>query len=296
MDARSIAATARNHGALTAATEIEYEAPPEYSPSFSRGVYEKRVYFGFGKAKPETPLRFGPNIAEWPAIPPLPQNLLLELACVIHDPVTTTDELIPSGEASSYRSNPLKLAGYTLSRRDPEYSGRAKRIQSEALELAGGNVMLKLREIFGRLGLSESEIKNSGFGSAIFANKPGDGSAREQAASCQRVLGGSANICYEYATKRYRSNCINWGIVPFTIDKSTEFNYKPGDYIYVPALPEAVLSGKHDIPAKILSSGVNEITLTDITLYIEELTEEERQIIAEGCLMNYYAAQRMDKK
>jgi len=291
MDARSIAATARNHGALTAATEIEYSAPPERLSSFDRSVYEKRVYYGFGKAVPAVPLRFGPNIAEWPEIPPMPQNLLMELACVIHDPVTTTDELIPSGEASSYRSNPLKLAGFTLSRRDPEYSGRAKHIQSMALELAAGNVPLKLREIFDRLGLSDSEIKNTGLGSVIFANKPGDGSAREQAASCQRVLGGCANICYEYATKRYRSNCINWGIVPFTIDKNLEFSYKPGDYIYVGGLLNAVLSGKPDIPGKIINSGI-----CDITLHIEELTEEEKQIIAKGCLMNYYAAQRKNNR
>ena len=290
MDARSIAATTRNHGALTAATEIEYKAPQARDYAFDKGVYEKRVYSGFGRADPSAGLRFAPNITEWPQIPPMPQNLLLELAAVIHDPVTTTDELLPSGDASSYRSNSQKLADLTLSRRDPEYATRAKRIQAADLELAAGNVPEKLREVFDRLGLSNSDIKNTRFGSVIFANKPGDGSAREQAASCQRVLGGCANICYEYATKRYRSNCINWGIVPFTIDKNPKFNFQNGDFIYVPGLLEAVLSGKQDISAKVAASGVSEITL-----HIGELTEEEKQIISEGCLMNYYAAQHSEK-
>ena len=289
MDARSIAATARNNGALTAATEIEYSPAPAGPYAFNGSVYKKRVYFGFGKAAPEVPLHFGPNIAEWPEIKPMSKNLLVELACVIHDPVTTTDELIPSGETSSYRSNPLKLASFTLSRRCPEYVGRAKRIKALGEELSGGNVPAALREVFDRLSLSESEIKNTGFGSAIFANRPGDGSAREQAASCQRVLGGCANFCYEYATKRYLSNCVNWGLVPFTIDESFTFNYEAGDFIYVPGLLDAVLSGAHDIPSK----AVQNSRVSDITLYIGELSGEERQILADGCLLNYYAANRM---
>ena len=212
MDARSIAATARNHGVLTAATELDYTPPAPHREAFDGSVYEKRCYFGFGKAEPDEPLRLGPNITEWPKIPALAENLFMKLCCVLRDPVTTTDELIPSGETSSYRSNPLKLATFALSRREPAYVGRAKAVQALEEGRAAGRPDAELLRAAREAGLPESALESSSVGSVIFANKPGDGSAREQAASCQRVLGGCANICYEYATKRYRSNCINWGM------------------------------------------------------------------------------------
>ena len=212
------------------------------------------------------------------------ENMLLELAAVIHDPVTTTDELIPSGETSSYRSNPLKLSEFALSRRVPEYVGLSKRIQSEDLDRRAGKTPQHVLDALAKVG---ANADNTAFGSCVFANKPGDGSAREQAASCQKVLGGDANICYEYATKRYRSNCINWGIVPFTIAKETPFEYKSGDFVYVPGIREAILSGKEEIDAKVISAdGVK-----DIHLYFQNLTADEREILADGCLMNFYAAQ-----
>ena len=277
MDARSIAATARNHGALTAATDIDYTAPECRGDSFDGSVYSKRVYFGFGNAEPETALQLGPNITEWPAIPSLGDNLLMRLDAVIHDPVTTTDELIPSGDASSYRSNPLKLAGFALSRREPEYVSRTA--VTRALTSDG------VKDILAKLGAENDDVQ---IGSVIFANKPGDGSAREQAASCQRILGSCANICYEYATKRYRSNCINWGMVPFTIDEGVNFDYAAGDFVYVPEVRKAVLNGESRIAAKVVAAdGVH-----DITLCLAPLTAEEKQIIADGCLMNYYAAEK----
>ncbi|MBQ4085009.1 MAG: hydratase [Clostridia bacterium] len=285
MDARSIAATARNGGVITPATDIDYELPAEHAYKFDKGVYEKRCYFGYGKADPEAQLIMGPNIAEWPKIDPLKDDLLVRLACVIHDPVTTTDELIPSGETSSYRSNPIKLASFTLSRRDPAYVGRAKQAQEEAAALASGNASTELQAAAQAL---EIDLGKVTFGSAIFANRPGDGSAREQAASCQRVLGGCANICYEFATKRYRSNCINWGMLPFTIDEGVPFEYAPGDYVFAPDIRAAVISGAADIPAKVLSGG----KISEITLHIAPLTQEEKEIILRGCLMNYYAANK----
>ena len=285
MDARSIAATARNGGVITPATDIDYELPAEHAYKFDKGVYEKRCYFGYGKADPEAQLIMGPNIAEWPKIDPLKDDLLVRLACVIHDPVTTTDELIPSGETSSYRSNPIKLASFTLSRRDPAYVGRAKQAQEEAAALASGNASAELQAAAQAL---EIDLGKVTFGSAIFANRPGDGSAREQAASCQRVLGGCANICYEFATKRYRSNCINWGMLPFTIDEGVPFEYAPGDYVFAPDIRAAVISGAADIPAKVLSGG----KISEITLHIAPLTQEEKEIILRGCLMNYYAANK----
>ncbi len=280
MDARSIAATARNHGVLTAATEVDYEAPRPHTYGFDAGVYQKRVYFGFGKADPDAQLRLGPNITEWPKIPSLQKNLLLRLDAVIHDEVTTTDELIPSGDASSYRSNPLKLATFALSRREPEYVSRTEKTRSLTCDDA------EIQTVLAKLGV---DGKNVQIGSTIFAHKPGDGSAREQAASCQRILGGCANICYEYATKRYRSNCINWGMVPFTLAEGTEFPYAAGDFVYVPDVLDAVKSGASDIPAKVVAAdGVH-----DIMLHLAALTDEEKQIISDGCLMNYYAAENM---
>lgn len=284
MDARSIAATAANGGVITAATDIQYE--DTHKPySFDDRIYKSRIYYGFGKADPTVELRYGPNIKDWPKMYPMQDNMLLELAAVIHDPVTTTDELIPSGETSSYRSNPLKLSEFALSRRVPEYVGISKRIQAEDLERRAGKAPQHVLDALAKVG---AKPEDTSFGSCVFANKPGDGSAREQAASCQKVLGGDANICYEYATKRYRSNCINWGIVPFTISKETPFEYVAGDFVYVPGIREAILSGKEEIDAKVISAeGVK-----DIHLYFQNLTADEREILADGCLMNFYAAQK----
>ena len=277
MDARSIAATARNHGVLTAATDVDYTVPTCNGSNFDGGVYSKRVYFGFGNADPEVSLQLGPNITEWPEIPALGENLLMRLDAVIHDPVTTTDELIPSGDASSYRSNPMKLAGFALSRREPEYVARTAVTRALTAE--------DVKDVLAKLGADSDGVQ---IGSVIFANKPGDGSAREQTASCQRILGGCANICYEYATKRYRSNCINWGMVPFTIPADADFDYAAGDFVYVPNVRKAVLNGESSIAAKIVAAdGVH-----DITLCLAPLTAEEKQIIADGCLMNYYAAEK----
>ncbi len=285
MDARSIAATAANGGVLTAATDIEYTAPEEKPLSFDAAPYEKRVYFGFGKADESAELRFGPNITEWPKIPALSENLMLRLASVIHDPVTTTDELIPSGETSSYRSNPLKLATFALSRRDPDYVARTAEIRAEEQNRAAGNFDAKTVEAIKAAGFSENILSETTIASAVFANKPGDGSAREQAASCQRVLGGGANICYEYATKRYRSNCINWGMMPFTIDEGVDFDYKPFDTVFVPGIKTAVINGETSVKGYVISDGVAK----EITLHIAGLTEKEREILLSGCLMNWYA-------
>ena len=291
MDARSIAATARNHGVLTAATDIDYTAPAPHTAHFDAGVYEKRCYFGFGKPDATAELKFGPNITEWPKIPKLTDDLLLKLACVIHDPVTTTDELIPSGETSSYRSNPLKLATFALSRREPQYVARAQQTQALEASRQAGTPDAELLDVMKALGKDETALGTLSVGSVIFANKPGDGSAREQAASCQRVLGGAANICYEFATKRYRSNCINWGMMPFTIDEGVAFDYDAGDYVYVPGIRAAIESGARDVAAQVITKA----GCTPITLHLPELTKEERQILLEGCLMNYYAAQRAQK-
>ena len=218
MDARSIAATARNGGRLTPATDISYEKPAPWDDPWKGEIYEKRVYQGYGKAQPETTLAYGPNIADWPPIPALGEHVLIELACVLHDEVTTTDELIPSGETSSFRSNPMRLAEFTLSRREPAYVGRAKAAQALERERAAGGQPERLMAALGRVGDARALIGRTQFGSGLYATRPGDGSAREQAASCQRVLGGLANVCRAYATKRYRSNCINWGLLPFTLD------------------------------------------------------------------------------
>ena len=285
MDARSIAATAKNGGVLTSAADIDYTVP-EMPYHYDGEIYQKRCYYGFGKADPDAELRFGPNIADWPKMHPLQENLLVKLAAVIDDPVTTTDELIPSGETSSYRSNPIKLSEFALSRRVPEYVGRSKAARDLAGAVREGVIPDELTAVMEALALPVEALKDTTIGSGVFANRPGDGSAREQAASCQKVLGGVANIAYSYATKRYRSNCINWGILPFTLDESTPFDYQPGDYLFVPGIKEAVKDGKEDIPGKVVtSSGVK-----DILLHVKGLTEDEKAIILEGCLINYYAA------
>ncbi|MBQ8747025.1 MAG: hydratase [Clostridia bacterium] len=283
MDARSIAATAANGGVITAATDIDYE-PKKRPFVFDRTVYEKRVYNGFGKPQLETDLILGPNITDWPAMYALTDNLMVELAAVIRDPVTTTDELIPSGESSSYRSNPIRLSELTLSRRVPEYVGHAKAVAAAEKVRRDGAADGKYAAAFAKLG-DASLAKTTAIGSCVFANKPGDGSAREQAASCQRVLGGMANICYEYATKRYRSNCINWGMLPFTIDADEAFPYETGDLVFIPNVRAKIAAGEEVYPAKVVKA---DGTVADITLYVRGLTADERDIILAGCLMNYY--------
>ena len=285
MDARSIAATARNHGVVTSAADVDYPAPAPVRRTFDGGVYGRRVYFGYGKAQPEAPLHYGPNIAEWPAIPPLGEELLLQVASVLRDPVTTTDELIPSGETSSYRSNPLKLASFALSRRDPDYVPRARATQALEEARRSGAMPPELQSV--QKALSIPNMGRVQIGSVLFANKPGDGSAREQAASCQRVLGGCANLCYEFATKRYRSNCVNWGMLPFTLAEGANFPGRPGDFLYVPQVREKVTRGDEEFPALLLTdSGIHALTL-----YLKNTTAEERELLLTGCLMNHYAAQ-----
>jgi aconitate hydratase len=287
MDSRSIAATALNGGVITAATDIEYEVPTdEYH--YDSTVYEHRVYNGFGKADPSAELILGPNITDWPKMDALADNLLVKLAAVIHDPVTTTDELIPSGETSSYRSNPLRLAEFALSRRVPEYVGNSKAVNAVENERRAGAAPEEVVKVLSSFGDGAALARNTQFGSCVFANKPGDGSAREQAASCQKVLGGFANICYEFATKRYRSNCINWGILPFTIDKDTKFDYSEGDYVYIPDIRSKIANGVEEFPAKVVKA---DGTIDDITLYVKGLTPDEKEIILDGCLINYYASQ-----
>jgi aconitate hydratase len=293
MDARSIAATALNGGFLTPATEVEI---PEFSTeyTFNKSVYDKRVYNGFNNAQPDEELKFGPNITDWPNMIALTDNLLLKLVTVIKDPVTTTDELIPSGEASSYRSNPLKLAEFTLSRKDPKYVGRAKEVQALEKErqalVEQGRTLEVSEEIKAALSKIDGErveelLKNTSIGSVVYANRPGDGSAREQAASCQRVLGGAANIAVDYATKRYRSNLINWGMVPFTIDPSYEFDGEVEDYIFVTGIKTAIETAKEEVEAYIISKD----SVRSIKLYVKNLTKDEREIILSGCLINFYA-------
>ena len=283
MDARSIAATALNGGRLTAATEIDWpqEEIPEYH--YDPAIYDNRVYDGWGKAEPDAELVFGPNIADWPAQIALPENLVLKVASAIYDPVTTTDELIPSGETSSYRSNPLKLSEFALSRKDPQYVPRAKAIQAlEASRRAG----TPNEEAQALLQLTGMDAANTGIGSLVFALKPGDGSAREQAASCQRVLGGCANIAAEYATKRYRSNVVNWGMLPFILKDAAQSGIQPGDVVAVSGIRSALVAGQTDaIPATVYSAG----QARPITLSLPGLTDDERDIILAGCLINYYA-------
>ena len=288
MDARSIAATAANKGYLTAATDMDvnYTKPKYY---FDKNIYANRVFDSKGVADPNEEIKFGPNIKDWPAMSPLPENLFLKVVSEIHDPVTTTDELIPSGETSSYRSNPLGLAEFTLSRKDPEYVGRAKEIQKaqKALEAGecAGQAVPELREIVHTVKKTFPDVNhdNFGVGSTIFAVKPGDGSAREQAASCQKVLGGWSNIANEYATKRYRSNLINWGMLPFLIPAG-DLPFKNGDYLFVPAIRQAIIDKTEEIQAYVVKDG----QMQPFTLQLGALTDDERDIILKGCLINYY--------
>ncbi len=287
MDARSIAATAANKGYLTAATDLDVNFT-QRKYYFDKSIYEHRVYNGVGKADPSVEIKFGPNIKDWPAMAPLPENLILKVVSEIHDPVTTTDELIPSGETSSYRSNPLGLAEFTLSRKDPAYVGRAKEVQKAQKAIEADTcpcealpeltpIMDKIKETY------TISRKTVGVGSTIFAVKPGDGSAREQAASCQKVLGGWANIANEYATKRYRSNLINWGMLPFLIkDKDTELPFANDDYIFIPGIAEAVKNKTDEIKAYVVNKDMKEFTVT-----LGQLTDNEREIILDGCLINY---------
>ncbi|SFG53332.1 hydratase [Oribacterium sp. WCC10] len=286
MDARSIAATAANKGILTSAEELDcWGDIPEYN--YDDKAYRNRLYQGWSEAKPETELRFGPNIKDWPEQEPMTDNILLKVSSKILDAVTTTDELIPSGETSSFRSNPLGLAEFTLSRRDPQYVGRAKAVRDLETERKNGNVPSEIADVFkvintipGQENVNASDVE---IGSTIYSNKPGDGSAREQAASCQRVLGGLANITQEYATKRYRSNCMNWGMVPFHL-KGEPDKFEVDDYIYVPGIKKALQDNElSDIKAYVIKDG----KATEIELYVLPMTPNERQIVQDGCLINF---------
>ncbi|MGM9625707.1 MAG: hydratase, partial [Eubacteriales bacterium] len=293
MDARSIAATAKNGGVLTSAAEVDYtETIPEYK--FDGSVYEKRCYFGWGRPDPTAELKFGPNIADWPKMEPLTDDLLLRVASVITDPVTTTDELIPSGETSSYRSNPLKLAEFALSRKDPGYVSRAKEVGLLEKARLDGTEPDALRDVYRAVrtiaGKENADTHGIGIGSLVYANKPGDGSAREQAASCQKVLGGWANIAVEYATKRYRSNLINWGMLPFVFENSQTAQNLPfavGDWIFIADVRRAVETKADVIRAYVIKP---DGTKTECALTLGSLTDDERQIILDGCLINYYNA------
>lgn len=276
MDARSIAATAANGGVLTAATDVDYDEPQEQYV-YCDTMYENRCYFGFGKPDESVQLHFGPNIRDWPQMPSLGEDLLVRFCAVIDDEVTTTDELIPSGETSSYRSNPIALSEFALSRRKPDYVNKSKAVRALQEKKDAAADVLKA---FG------ADAAHTTIGSCIFACKPGDGSAREQAASCQKVLGGFANVCYEYATKRYRSNCLNWGIVPFTADR--DFMPAEGDWLFVPGVREGILSGKEEFEGILLSENGKKT----VRLYCTELSAEERRIVTDGCLINYYVNQR----
>ena len=280
MDARSIAATAANGGRLTPATEMEYTKKVK-KYFFDAEIYRNRVYRGVGDAHTELPLKYGPNIADWPEMIPLGKNVLIKAVSVIEDPVTTTDELIPSGETSSYRSNPMKLAEFALSRKDPGYVGRAKAVKAdEDYRRQNGSLPESVLQEAEPLHIAQ---EGTIYGSCVVAVKPGDGSAREQAASCQRVLGGIANIAEEYATKRYRSNLINWGMLPLTAKK---LHLKVGDYIYIEDVAKYIAEGAESIPAKILSGK----SVKEVNFGIGNLTQDERNIILKGCLINFNAA------
>ena len=296
MDARSIAATAANKGYLTPATDMDvfYSNPKYY---FDSKIYANRVFDSKGVADPAQEIKFGPNIKDWPQMSALPENMVLKVVSEIHDPVTTTDELIPSGETSSYRSNPLGLAEFTLSRKDPAYVGRAKEIQKAQKAVEEGHcplealeelrpVMEAVNKSFPEKSFADGKPGAIGYGSTIFAVKPGDGSAREQAASCQKVLGGWANIANEYATKRYRSNLINWGMLPFLIPAG-ELPFANGDYIFIPDVRNAIEDCRKEITAYVVKDGA----LKEFTLGMGDLTEDERTIILKGCLINYYRAE-----
>lgn len=288
MDARSIAATAANGGILTPATDIvdDYQVP-EYA--FDGSVYKARIYQGYKKGDEKAELVYGPNIKDWPEMSPLTENILLKVCSKILDPVTTTDELIPSGETSSYRSNPLGLAEFALSRRDPEYVGRSKAVDKlEKARVAGVcpiDMEPELKEVFDKIhtipGNEYVQASETEIGSMVYARRPGDGSAREQAASCQRVIGGLANICTEYATKRYRSNVMNWGMLPFQMAGEPD-SFEVGDYIYVPGVKAALDGDMKEIPAYVMGE-----TIKEITLYIADMTEDEKKIVKAGCLINY---------
>ena len=288
MDARSIAATAANKGYLTPATDLDVEyTGPKYF--FDKSIYENRVFDSKGVADPDQELKFGPNIKDWPAMSALTDNLVLKVVSEIHDPVPTTDELIPSGETSSYRSNPLALAEFALSRKDPEYVGRAKEVQKAEKARVNGEkpaeALPELAPVIETIKTKYPDLnrENFGIGSTIFAVKPGDGSAREQAASCQKVLGGWANIANEYATKRYRSNLINWGMLPFLIPEG-DLPFANGDYLFVPNVRKAIEDKLTDIEAYVVKDG----ELKSFTLKMGDLTDDERTIILKGCLINYY--------
>ncbi|WP_035765310.1 hydratase [Butyrivibrio sp. NC2002] len=290
MDARSIAATAANQGVLTPATAFDGKFN-KYTYYFDKEIYANRVFDSHGVAEPDCELQFGPNIKDWPKMSALTDNLLLKVVSEIHDPVTTTDELIPSGETSSYRSNPIGLAEFTLSRKDPEYVGRAKAVHAEEekrlKEEAFDNLSSEIQDVVKNIKAQYPEVTaaNTGIGSTIFAVKPGDGSAREQAASCQKVLGGWANVANEYATKRYRSNLINWGMLPLVIEKG-DLPFKNEDYIFLPGIRKAVEDKAEKIKAVAISNGaVKEFTMT-----LGDLTDNEREIILDGCLINYNRA------
>ena len=282
MDARSIAATALNGGVLTAADELP-GCPADRADeswTYDDSAYKARVYFGVGNARPETELVYGPNIADWPGQVALPENLLLTAAAAIYDPVTTTDELIPSGETSSYRSNPLRLSEFALSRKDPQYVPRAKAVLAvEQLRRRDPRAAEVVEALGGRDG------KTTGLGTFVMALRPGDGSAREQAASCQRVLGGCANLAAEYATKRYRSNVVNWGMLPFIAEDVKDWNIRPGDQLYIPGVRAALDGGSEAIPAVLIQNGEEK----NVTLKLPGMTREERDIVLAGCLINYYA-------
>ena len=280
MDSRSIAATAANGGFLTPATEFNYsEKPKKYN--FDAQIYKNSVFKGALKPQPEVELKYGPNIADWPKMIPLGKNLLISAVSVINDPVTTTDELIPSGETSSYRSNPLKLAEFALSRKDPFYVERAKAVKADEDYRRKNNAFSD--RLLSEVQPLNIDLNNTVLGSAVVAIKPGDGSAREQAASSQRVLGGVANIANEYATKRYRSNLINWGMLPLLAKKD---KFKVGDYIYIENVDGLIKKGAREFPARVLSGG----KVRDITLYMDALTDDEKKIILKGCLINYYSS------
>ena len=287
MDARSIAATAANQGYLTAATDMDVEfSKPKYF--FDSKIYANRVFDSKGVADSSAEIQFGPNIKDWPKMSPLPKHMILKVVSEIHDPVTTTDELIPSGETSSYRSNPLGLAEFALSRKDPAYVGRAKEIQKAQKAIEADTcpceAVPELKPVMDAIKAKYDDIsrKTVGVGSTIFAVKPGDGSAREQAASCQKVLGGWANIANEYATKRYRSNLINWGMLPLLVEKGG-LPFANGDYIFLPDIRAAVEDKAHEIEAYLVKDG----ELKGFTLLLDEMTDDERSIILKGCLINY---------
>ncbi|GHV88491.1 hydratase [Spirochaetia bacterium] len=308
MDARSIAATAANGGYLASAEYLEGAAPPP-AYHYDESPYRNRVYTGTGFPKPTVSLRYGPNITDWPDMADLGEHLLVQIVSFITDPVTTTDEIIPSGETSSYRSNPIGLAEFTLSRKDPAYVGRAKLVRQAELarqELVrnGGAQsastgtlsdfpefpsLPEIREVISHIrtikGMERFDLRDTRIGSAIYAVKPGDGSAREQAASCQRILGGAANFAREYATKRYRSNLVNWGILPFILDGEPVF--KNGDYIFIPQIASALKEGRAAVQAYLVSPNTNQAAVSDFTLRVPELTAEEKEIVLAGSLINY---------